>query len=133
MGKTFVRGKEKYSLAEKKRNLESWLKNTRKNMIKKEKPFVIFLCKRCLLGQTKRKGTLLTIFRPPGYSNPLPPLVIVYTNFQPLPPSPCLLEPNPPHRVFGNLEYINFNLKVRNLKFDNNIPGVIKVNESLYK
>ena len=25
-------------------------------------PFVIFLCKRCLLGQTKRKGTLLTIF-----------------------------------------------------------------------
>ena len=24
--------------------------------------FVIFLCKRCLLGQTKRKGILLTIF-----------------------------------------------------------------------
>ena len=35
MGKTFVRGEEKYSLAKKKRNLESWLKNTRNNMIKK--------------------------------------------------------------------------------------------------
>ena len=34
MGKTFVRGKEKYSW-QKKRNLESWLKNTKKNMIKK--------------------------------------------------------------------------------------------------
>ena len=34
-------------------------------------PFVIFLCKRCLLGQTKWWGTLLTIFQPPGYSNPL--------------------------------------------------------------
>ena len=32
--------------------------------------FVIFLCKRCLLGQTKRKGTLLTIFRPPRISPP---------------------------------------------------------------
>ena len=33
MGKTFVRGKENYGLAEKK-NLESWLKNTRKKMIR---------------------------------------------------------------------------------------------------
>ena len=30
--------------------------------------FVIFQCKRCLLGLTKRRGTLLTNFRPPGYS-----------------------------------------------------------------
>ena len=29
-----------------------------------------YFCKRCLLGQTKRKGTLLTIFRAPRYSNP---------------------------------------------------------------
>ena len=30
--------------------------------------FVIFQCKRCLLGLTKRRDTLLTNFRPPGYS-----------------------------------------------------------------
>ena len=30
--------------------------------------FVIFLCKKCLLGQTKWRGALLTIFQPPGYS-----------------------------------------------------------------
>ena len=33
--------------------------------------FVIFLCKRFLFGQTKRRRTLLAIFRLPGYSNPL--------------------------------------------------------------
>ena len=32
--------------------------------------FVIFLCKRCLLGQTKRKSILLTIFRPPRIFQP---------------------------------------------------------------
>ena len=34
--------------------------------------FVIFLCKRCLRGQSKRTGTLLTIFRPlPDIPTPL--------------------------------------------------------------
>ena len=32
--------------------------------------FVIFLWKRCLLGQTKWRGTPLTIFGSAGYSNP---------------------------------------------------------------
>ena len=42
-----------------------------------------------LLGQAKRKGTLLTIFRsPPDIPTP-PPLIMFYANFQPL----CLLEP----------------------------------------
>ena len=41
---------------------------------------------------TKRKGTLLTIFRPPGYSNQPSPSIIFYTNFQ----HPCLLEQPPP-------------------------------------
>ena len=40
--------------------------------------FVILLCKRCLLGQTKRRSTLLTIFRLPGYSNtPFPRLPFI--------------------------------------------------------
>ena len=66
MGKTFVRGKENYSLAEK----------------------------------VKRKGTLLTLFRPPGYSNHLPPpLVIFYKNFQPF----CLLEPPVYSGPYSNL------------------------------
>ena len=59
--------------------------------------FVIFLCKRCLLGQTMRRGTLLTIFQPPA-DIPNPPLIIFYTNFQP----PCLLE-LPPPRLFRTL------------------------------
>ena len=43
-----------------------------------------------LLGQAKRKGTLLTIFRsPPDIPTPPPPLIMFYANFQPL----CLLEP----------------------------------------
>ena len=52
-------------------------------------PLSFFYAKRCLLGQTKRKGTPLTIFRPARIFNPPPQLIIFYTNFQP----PSLLEP----------------------------------------
>ena len=45
--------------------------------------FVIFLCKRCLLGQTKRRGTLIAILRPPDIPTtpptPLPPLLLYFT------------------------------------------------------
>ena len=51
----------------------------------------IFLCIRCLLGQTKRKGTLLTIFQPPGYSNP-PPASYILHKF----PTPLLNRTPPP-------------------------------------
>ena len=50
--------------------------------------FVISLCKRCLLGQSKWKGTLLTIFRPP-LDIPTPPTYYVLHKF----PTPCLIEP----------------------------------------
>ena len=46
-------------------------------------PFSFFLCKGCLLGQTKRRCTLLTIFRPP------PPAYYILHKF----PTPYLLEP----------------------------------------
>ena len=95
MGKTFVRGKEKYSLSEK-RELGELVEKYKKEYDKEVT--AICLCKRCLLGQTKRKGTLLTISRPPP-DIPAPPLITFYTNFQ----SPCLLEPSR-HRLFGTLE-----------------------------
>ena len=87
MGKTFVRG---YSLAEKK-ELGELVEKYKKEDDKKVKAICHFSMQRCLLGQTKRKGTLLTLFQPPL------PLIIFYTNFQP----PCLLEPP---RLFGALE-----------------------------
>ena len=59
--------------------------------------FVIFQCKKCLLGQTKRRGTLLTMFRPPRNNSaaPPPPRLIYFTQTTSnLPlirlPSPCL-------------------------------------------
>ena len=62
--------------------------------------FVIFLCKRCLLGQTKRRGTLLTIFRPPGCSTsaPAPSAYNILHKF----PTPLLIKiPSSPR--FNNL------------------------------
>ena len=50
--------------------------------------FVIFLCKKCLLGQTKRRGTLLTIFRPPRYFNS-PAYYMLHK--LPTPPPPLLI------------------------------------------
>ena len=64
MGKTSVRGKEKYSVAEK-RELGELVEKYKKEYDKEVKAICHFLCKRCLLDQTKRKGTLLTIFRIP--------------------------------------------------------------------
>ena len=61
MGKTFVRG---YSLAEKK-ELGELVEKYKKEDDKKVKAICHFSMQRCLLGQTKRKGTLLTLFRPP--------------------------------------------------------------------
>ena len=63
--------------------------------------FVIFLCKRCLLGQIKRRGTLIAILRPPDIPTtpPTPQFIIFYTNFQ----HPCLSEPP---RLFGILEHV---------------------------
>ena len=93
MGKTFVRGKEKYSLAEKK-ELGELVEKYKKEYDKEVKAICHFLCKSCLLGQTKRKGILLTIFRPP-----------------PDIPTPLLIRTPPPHRLFGTLEYIYWLLK----------------------
>ena len=83
MGKTFVRGKENYSVAEKK-ELGELVEKYKKEDDKEVKAFVIFLCKRCLLGQTKRKGTLLTLFRPlPDI--PTPPRLLYFTKISNLP------------------------------------------------
>ena len=46
--------------------------------------FVIFLWKRCLLGQTKRRSTLLTILQPPP-DIPVPAYYILHKF-----PTPCL-------------------------------------------
>ena len=51
---TFVRGKENYSLAEKK-ELEDLVEKYKKEDNKEVKGTCHFLCKRCLLGQTKQK------------------------------------------------------------------------------
>ena len=60
--------------------------------------FVIFLWKRYLLGQSKRRGTPLTFFRPPaGYSNH--PTYYILHKF----PTPLLIRITP--RLFGTLEY----------------------------
>ena len=53
--------------------------------------FVIFLFKGCLLGQTKRRGTLLTIFRCPRIFQPSPDYYILHIF-----PNPCFLEPSLP-------------------------------------
>ena len=74
MGKIFARGKEKYDLAEAK-ELGELVEKYKKEYDKEVKAICHFLCKRCLLGQTKWKGTLLTIFRPPRIFQP-PPLII---------------------------------------------------------
>ena len=86
--------------------------------------FVIFLCKRCLVGQNKWRGTLLTIFRPPppGYSNARPPAYYVLHTFSnplliriPLPPSPSL---------FWTLEYKrmgNKQCETKECKFNQNL------------
>ena len=67
--------------------------------------FVILLCKRCLLGQTKRKGTLLTIFRPPRIF----PAYYILHKF----PTPLLIRsPPPPPRLFGFLEYIPLDVTI---------------------
>ena len=50
----FVRGKENYSLAEKK-ELEDLVEKYKKEDNKEVKATCNFLCKRCLLGQTKQK------------------------------------------------------------------------------
>ena len=47
----------------------------------------IFLCKTCLLGQTKRKGTLLTIFGPSRIFQPPPPAYYILHKF----PTPLLI------------------------------------------
>ena len=65
MGKTFVRGKEKYSLAEKK-ELGELVEKYKKEYDKEVKAICYFSMQKV----STRKGTLLTIFRPPGYSNP---------------------------------------------------------------
>ena len=90
MGKTFVRVKENYSLAEKK-ELGELVEKYKKEDNKEIKVICHFSMQKMSTRSSKRKGSLLTFFRPPGYSNPSP-LIIFYTDFQP----PCLLDPPPP-------------------------------------
>ena len=59
-------------------------------------PLSFFYAKRCLLGQTKRKGTPLTIFRPARIFNPLPAYYILHKF-----PTPLLIRTP---RLFGTLE-----------------------------
>ena len=70
MRKTFVRDKENYSLA-KKEELGELVEKYKKEDDK----------------EVKQKGTLLTLFQPPGYSNT--PAYYILHKF----PTPCLLEP----------------------------------------
>ena len=70
-----------------------------------------FFAKRCLLGQTKQKGTLLTILPPPP-DIPTPLLIIFYTNFQP--PS-CFLEPPPPPFIRELRVYVMFYMSSNSL------------------
>ena len=60
--------------------------------------FLIFLCKKCLLGQTKQKGTLLTI--PPSSC------LLSFTQIS----TPCLLgppqPPNPRHPFIWELRVL---------------------------
>ena len=64
MGKTFLRGKENYSLAEKK-ELGELVEKYKKEDDKEVKAICHFYMQKVstqLLSQTKRKGTILTLF-----------------------------------------------------------------------
>ena len=68
MGKTFVRGKENYRLA-KKKELGELVEKYKKEGDKEVKAICHFSMQKVSTRSNKRKGTLLTLFRPPGYSN----------------------------------------------------------------
>ena len=70
---------KKIIVLQKKKELGDLVEKYKKEYNKEYKLFDSFLCKRCLLGQTKRKGTLY----PNSPTPPLPPLIIFYTNSQP--------------------------------------------------
>ena len=74
MGKKFVRGKENYSLAEKK-ELGELVEKYKKEDDKEVKAICHFSLQKVSTQSAKRKSTLLTLFRPPPH---IPTLRLLY-------------------------------------------------------
>ena len=96
MGKIFVRGKENYSLAEKKEPGEL-VEKYKKEDDKEVKAICNFSMQKVSTRQTKRKGTLLTLFRPLQMFQPPPPTYYILHKF---PTSLLVRTPS----LFGTLE-----------------------------
>ena len=96
MGKAFVRGKEKYSLAEKK-ELGELVEKDKKEYYKEVKAICHFSMQKVSTWSNLAERYPINHFPPPQIFQPLlpQPLIIFYTNFQ----SPCLLET--PHVYSG--------------------------------
>ena len=94
MGKKFVRGKENYSLAEKK-ELGELVEKYKKEDDKEVKAICHFSLQKVSTQSAKRKSTLLTLFRPPRIFQPS-----AYYILQEF-PTPLLIRTPSPPRLFG--------------------------------